>query len=58
MSLEVLDFALMLLCLLHGVEGAQVAAPAGGRILLAGVETELAGCEFSYHGKHVGCGAS
>ena len=42
-ALEVLDFSLVLLCLIHGVERAQVAAFSRGWVFLAGVEAELTG---------------
>ena len=35
MALEVLDFALVLLCFFEGVEGSEVALLAGGRVLLS-----------------------
>jgi hypothetical protein len=40
---EVLDVAFVLFCFLERIEGAQVAAFAGGWILLAGIEAEIAG---------------
>lgn len=46
---EVLNLALMLLGLFEGRECSQVAAFAGGWILLAGVESEFPGFELPYH---------
>jgi hypothetical protein len=48
--LEILDVAFVLLRLLKRVEGTQVAALAGRRILLTRIQAELTGFEFSYHG--------
>lgn len=55
MFLEVLHFALMLLCLLERGECAQIAPLAGCGILLARIETELPGFELANH-VHQGCG--
>jgi hypothetical protein len=41
--LEVLNFAFVLFGLLHGGEGAEVAALAGGGVLFTGVEAEFTG---------------
>ena len=49
MPLEVLDGALVLLGLLPGGEGSQVAALAGGGILPGGIEAIFAGLEFADH---------
>ena len=50
MPLEVLDVAFVLLGRLAGVEGAEVAPPAGFRIDLARIKPVLAAFEFSDHG--------
>lgn len=49
MSLEVLHFALMLLCFFERVKRAQIAALACFGVLLPRVQTILAGLEFSNH---------
>jgi hypothetical protein len=49
-SLEVLNFAFMLLCLLERSECAKVAALAGLSILLARIQAKLPGFEFANHG--------
>jgi hypothetical protein len=49
--LEVLDLALVLFGFFHRVEGAEVAAFAGGGVPLAGIEAVFAGFEFANHKK-------
>ena len=54
--LEVLDRALVLLGGGAGLEGAEIAPPAGLRILLAGIEPVLAGSKLADHGVFVAQG--
>lgn len=49
MPFEVLNFALMLFGFFHRLEGAEIAAFAGGGVLFAGVEAVLSGFEFADH---------
>jgi hypothetical protein len=55
---EVLHFAFMLFRRGARPERAEVAPLVGFRVLLAGIQTELAGCEFANHRSSSGCAES
>ena len=49
MLLEILNFSLVLLCLFKGIEGAKIAALAGGGILFARIQAKLARFQLPNH---------
>jgi len=49
MLLEILNFSLVLLCLFQGIEGAKIAALAGGGILFARIQAKLARFQLPNH---------